>query len=151
YISQHIVAGRLTMRPALFLRTTNLPADSARRYGGVIRDVFRPRGFRVSRRSVRVRGGAASRIPDRAVLCSGGGEERDMPGESPLQAGWAVSGGHRDSTAEAPAGGIFRRVNRAALRGGTALAALLPAGVAEAASGDFSISTTDVIQLAVLV
>ncbi len=74
-----------------------------------------------------------------------------MPGESPLRAGRAVSGGHEDSTAEAFAGNVFRRGRLAALKGGAALAVVLFSGAAEAAGGSVSITTTDVIQLAMLV
>jgi signal transduction histidine kinase len=78
-----------------------------------------------------------------------------MPGESPLRAGGAVSGGHRDSAAKASAGGVPWRARVAALRGATAVALSLPAtlfaGTAVAAGQTVSITTMDVIQLAVLV
>lgn len=74
-----------------------------------------------------------------------------MPGESPLQAGRAVSGGHRDWLKTPDAGRAPRRSRLAALRGGTALMVTLLGGAAEAADGAMPITTTDVIQLAVLV
>ncbi|MBL8583843.1 MAG: PAS-domain containing protein, partial [Rhizobiaceae bacterium] len=76
-----------------------------------------------------------------------------MPGENPLRAGWAVSGGHRDSARRPAFGG--RKV-RGWLAGGTALSGLVtPLGAALAqevsvvqAAGR-SVGTAEVIQLAV--
>ncbi len=55
-------------------------------------------------------GGPVAALSFRAVLQSGGGEEQDMPGEAPRQAGQAVSGRDSDSGIAARAGGNGCRV-----------------------------------------
>lgn len=79
-----------------------------------------------------------------------------MPGEDPLKAGQAVSGGHRDSTKGVPAIGGGSALWRAGVRtflAGSALAASLPGfsyaqdSVVEKAA--LSVSTVEVMQLAV--
>ena len=72
-----------------------------------------------------------------------------MPGEYPLRAGTAVSGGHIDSAAKA-AGKPRRRADRLALVAGTALGWLLPVGSAVAAGSAAPLSAVDVIQFAVV-
>ena len=72
-----------------------------------------------------------------------------MPGEYPLRAGTAVSGGHIDSAAKA-AGKPRRRAGRMALAAGTALGWLLPVGSAVAAGSAAPLSAVDVIQFAVV-
>jgi len=81
-----------------------------------------------------------------------------MPGDNPLDAGRAVSGGHTDSNAGRPATGRRRagatvRPFGRALLGATALAGLFQAGPALAASGagGFPVNTFEVIQMAVFV
>ncbi|WP_315918382.1 sensor histidine kinase [Mesorhizobium sp. SP-1A] len=76
-----------------------------------------------------------------------------MPGENPLRAGEAVSGGHEDSrqghrvTSGTAARG--RRTFLTALLAGTAALAPLGARAQDAAAGGFSVGTIDVIQLAI--
>jgi hypothetical protein len=68
-----------------------------------------------------------------------------MPGDNPLRAGSAVSGGHMVTAA-----GMPRRFGRLAMFGGAAsLLALVP-GTAAAADQAAAFTTVDVIQLAVL-
>ncbi|MBN9242366.1 MAG: PAS-domain containing protein [Mesorhizobium sp.] len=78
-----------------------------------------------------------------------------MPGESPLQAGRAVSGGHQDSTGGRDAtriAGMRSRVRRLLLLAGTTLVSQFAAVAAHAAAPApiFPIGTVDVIQLSVL-
>jgi len=73
-----------------------------------------------------------------------------MPGDSPRKAGRAVSGGHMFKTARMPGGVPLRR--RLAILGGCAaiVPTLLP-GAARAAEEAIALSTTDVIQLSLVV
>jgi signal transduction histidine kinase len=73
-----------------------------------------------------------------------------MPGECPLRAGRAVSGGHRDSAAEPSVGKLRGCGAGAALAGGAALAWLSSTHAAAAGQGA-ALGAVDVIQLAVLV
>ena len=142
--TQYIEAGRLTFRPVLFLRAKLLHADSRKRYGCG------------DSRRFRLPGTVESRRVCGAVLQSGGGEEQDMPGEDPLQAGMA---GFRPSE-RIPLGGRAGRRGSAALPPCHAAARALlrrcspaggrPAFAQDAAAGSlFSISTVEVMQLAV--
>ena len=72
-----------------------------------------------------------------------------MPGECPLRAGKAVSGGHIDSAAIA-AGTPRRLAGRVMLAGGTALGWLFSGRMAWASGPAGSLNAVDVIQLSVL-
>ncbi len=80
-----------------------------------------------------------------------------MPGEYPLKAGWAVSGGHKDSTGGLSSAGrrlLPRPRLRTLLACSTALLAgsLFPAGAqAQQVAKTLPVSTVEVIQLAVFV
>jgi signal transduction histidine kinase len=86
----------------------------------------------------------------------GGGEDQDMPGEDPLKAGQAVSGGREDSATRTRAlkgGDAFRRLGIGALGAGSALAAFFPVAAVHAQDGlagpaGLSVSTVEVMQLA---
>lgn len=95
-----------------------------------------------------------------AVLHSGGEEEQDMPGDNPLRAGQAVSGGHSDSNGKALAADVSRAGTLARplariLLAATALTGLFPTKLAladeAAVASSLPVGTSEVIQIAIFV